>query len=333
MSRGHRQKVVVTALMALLIIFAGCAEDSSTQNTQTPLQDSDGDGVIDSKDYAPNDPSVQEREDVVQQPDVGESDRGAVDAGDSEIGDPDDESKFGMTEDYSVPDDFSTPTPLPDDVYPDSDDYDYLSTRTSTPEEVDPEDYIPTQTSTPGEINLDDIETEPDPVVLDVRHPEPQGVSTDDEWAGDYQREYTVTIENSGTAGDIGVTLVMLEDEGDDPDSLSSYQVASKERYFSANERREVSFTAGEYPEYEAYAFQLWAAEIEGDIRNDGESGNVNVEIQNPDAFGDTEELSGVTIDEKSVYMTSDETRTVRFEIESNSLFYEDIEMAASPAE
>jgi hypothetical protein len=33
-------------------------------NTDTPLQDSDGDGVPDESDYAPNDPEVQEKADL-----------------------------------------------------------------------------------------------------------------------------------------------------------------------------------------------------------------------------------------------------------------------------
>ncbi len=46
---------------------AGCLNDDSPDGTQTDgVRDSDGDGVIDSQDYAPNDPDVQAKSDVVE---------------------------------------------------------------------------------------------------------------------------------------------------------------------------------------------------------------------------------------------------------------------------
>jgi hypothetical protein len=55
-------------------LLSGCmASESNTESTATPtktsqptIKDTDGDGVIDSEDYAPRDPEVQEKSDVTQ---------------------------------------------------------------------------------------------------------------------------------------------------------------------------------------------------------------------------------------------------------------------------
>jgi hypothetical protein len=44
-----------------MIAIAGCSDGGSSQND---ISDSDGDGVIDSEDYAPQDPDVQEKSDI-----------------------------------------------------------------------------------------------------------------------------------------------------------------------------------------------------------------------------------------------------------------------------
>lgn len=51
-----RRAFLLSSLTAATGCLAGCADDSP--------QDSDGDGVIDSEDYAPNDPDVQEKSDL-----------------------------------------------------------------------------------------------------------------------------------------------------------------------------------------------------------------------------------------------------------------------------
>lgn len=46
-------------------VLAGCTGDNTTTNSdEDDIQDSDGDGVIDSEDYAPQDPDVQEKSDL-----------------------------------------------------------------------------------------------------------------------------------------------------------------------------------------------------------------------------------------------------------------------------
>lgn len=57
MKRRSVLKFVGTGTLA---VVAGCSGDESDD-----IEDSDGDGVIDSEDYAPNDPDVQEKSDLV----------------------------------------------------------------------------------------------------------------------------------------------------------------------------------------------------------------------------------------------------------------------------
>jgi hypothetical protein len=47
-----------------LVSITGCAEEGESEGD---MQDSDGDGVIDSEDYAPHDPEVQEKSDIQAQ--------------------------------------------------------------------------------------------------------------------------------------------------------------------------------------------------------------------------------------------------------------------------
>jgi hypothetical protein len=57
-----------STVAALSTTISGC---SSLPGTGNSIQDSDGDGVIDSEDYAPNDPDVQEKSDVQNSGDGG----------------------------------------------------------------------------------------------------------------------------------------------------------------------------------------------------------------------------------------------------------------------
>lgn len=49
----ERRRFISATGLSLFVLGAGCS--GSDENT---IQDSDGDGVIDSEDYAPNDPDV-----------------------------------------------------------------------------------------------------------------------------------------------------------------------------------------------------------------------------------------------------------------------------------
>lgn len=57
-----RRRRFLGGLATIAAVTAGCVVEDDTDGTE--IQDSDGDGVIDSEDYAPNDPAVQRKSDV-----------------------------------------------------------------------------------------------------------------------------------------------------------------------------------------------------------------------------------------------------------------------------
>jgi len=61
-----RRRFVAAGAASLTSLIAGCSDILGQGSEETDIQDSDGDGVIDSEDYAPRDPDVQERSDVVR---------------------------------------------------------------------------------------------------------------------------------------------------------------------------------------------------------------------------------------------------------------------------
>jgi len=64
----NRRKFLTSCGVSSAIALAGCSSDErdvSTNDGGNDIQDSDGDGVIDSEDYAPQDPEVQEKKDIV----------------------------------------------------------------------------------------------------------------------------------------------------------------------------------------------------------------------------------------------------------------------------
>jgi|GEM_PF-2151430 hypothetical protein len=219
-----------TAASVSLAAVAGCSSDDDE------VQDSDGDGVIDSQDYAPQDPAVQDASDVAASPTT------------------------DGTEEMSFSDLFA------------------------------------------------------DPVVSAERFPEPQAVSIDSEQqSGDFY-DFSATIQNTGTAGNVGITLVLMSDTSTSPWSITAKQVGQRRLYFDENERRRVEISATMEDGYEAYGFRLWPAEVEADVTNEGGNGDVDVELVQTGGSGD-----GTVLDEQTVEIDSGETRTVSFQGEYNS--------------
>lgn len=60
----RRRGVLLGAGTGVLSLIAGCTSDTSPSNSTESPQDSDGDGVPDKDDYAPNDPDVQSKSDI-----------------------------------------------------------------------------------------------------------------------------------------------------------------------------------------------------------------------------------------------------------------------------
>lgn len=60
-----RRQFLAIGAVSVSPLLAGCSDVLG--GNETDVEDSDGDGVIDSEDYAPRDPDVQERSDIVEE--------------------------------------------------------------------------------------------------------------------------------------------------------------------------------------------------------------------------------------------------------------------------
>lgn len=113
--RSRRRILKALAAPSIGTVAAGCSSDGSRD-----VQDSDGDGVIDSEDYAPQDPDVQEKSDV-QQTETGAMPRARTKT--------------------PAPESTPTPSPSPSPVY--------TSTPVPTPSPPPSETSTPAPRSTP----------------------------------------------------------------------------------------------------------------------------------------------------------------------------------------
>ena len=239
---------------------AGCTGDSDDGGSSgDDIQDSDGDGVIDSEDYAPQDPLVQAKSDIQ---------------------------------------------------------------NTETPE-------IQTEERTEQSVEDLDILQEVNPVVTEINHPEPRAVSVDNEHQQNNWYEFQAEIENTGDAGDIGITLVLLKDPNDDPYAIGSKKLQSQSFYFSARERRSVVMNGEIEDGYNGYGFRLWAAEFHATVENNGGEGSVEVSLLNEGAIAG----SDAVIEKQTIEMEEDEVRTVTFEGNYDNFLLEDAKIEASKAQ
>ncbi|WP_459194062.1 hypothetical protein [Halosimplex sp. J119] len=276
-----RRKFIGSVSLLGATLLSGC---SSSGDDEGDIQDSDGDGVIDSEDYAPNDPDVQEKSDLEGTPTPPEID------GVGTLGEIDIEES-----------DTATPTPSKDNG-------------------IDGLEEVEFETKTPRESPV---------IVTDIRNPKPEAVSIDNTHLQGNTYDFTATVENTGTAGDIGMTLVLLEDPADDLYSVGSKKVRSQKRFFSSGERRSTTMTAELEDGYEGYGFRLWAGEVEADVKNRSDSSQISVQLMNDKMVGDT----GVVIEEKTVDISRGTTKTVLFEGEYDGFLFEDVTVEAQPVE
>ncbi|MFC3960210.1 hypothetical protein [Halovivax cerinus] len=131
----------------------------------------------------------------------------------------------------------------------------------------------------------------PEPVAVDVSHPEPRVVDVDNEQNDDGTYEFSVEIDNTGSSGDVGYTLVWLEDQDDDPYGSAAEVETSHERYFDGDERRTVSVTADPSDDRSAYGFRVWAGQVSVEVENEGGDGTVAVRLLDGTEIVDEAEL------------------------------------------
>lgn len=160
-----------------------------------------------------------------------------------------------------------------------------------------------------------------DPTVTDLRHPEPQAVSTNDESLSGTRHQFNVTVENTGMAGDVELTLVLLEDIERSVWSPLAEEAGTYQRFFSNGERRTESFSAEWDGSYEAFGFRLLPAEAEVDVRNDGAAGEVEVRLLQDGGMAD-----GTIIESKDVELAAETTETVPFTVDASFVVEQDID-------
>lgn len=241
---NNRRTFVKAIGTTSIVLLAGCSSDDDE------VQDSDGDGVVDSQDYAPNDPDVQSEDEISK------------------------------------------------------------STQNSQNSQ-----------DTQQDSQTDNVAS-PEPEVTATKFPEPQAVSTDSTLISGSTYDFSVTIENTGEAGDVVIALQWLNDEG-----IAFEDISSIERYYNAGERREETLTADLPDNVSRFGFDLVAASITATVENSGVAGEVDVELYNPVAD------SSMVLATSTVQMSADETRDVEIELESGTLISDDTKVRAVSAE
>ncbi|MFB1066527.1 hypothetical protein [Natrinema sp. H-ect4] len=186
-----------------------------------------------------------------------------------------------------------------------------LSNENTGNDDTDRKDSAENRNSSNLSDHLNTFEA-PDPVVTDLRYPEARGVSTNDQYLGPDSHEFSVTVENTGTSGDIEITVVLLMGMSLSVWSPLAKEVGTYQRYFSAGERRTESFSAEWDDLYNAYGFRLTPAEAETDVRNDGAEGEVEVRLLQRDDAGNV-----TVIGREKAKFAEDATRTVRFNVDT----------------
>ena len=167
------------------------------------------------------------------------------------------------------------------------------------------------------------VSTEPE--LIATSFPKPEGVSTDSTSTSGRTYNFSVTIQNTGDAGNIIITLQWLNDEG----KVINSDVESIKRYYNAGERREETVTAERPDNIPRFRLNFVAESITATVRNSGEAGRVDVELYRP--FVD----SSAIIASSTVRMEAGETRDVEIGLEGRSSLSisDDAEVRAVDAE
>lgn len=185
------------------------------------------------------------------------------------------------------------------------------------PSGVDTNSELTTPNTTESEPTVEDAFPEPvDPTVIATHSTDPRLVSMEEQSVGS-RSEFSVTVENTGIGGEIGVEFFWvknLDEEWKGVENAGNRQKESERIvYFDAGERRDVSFVGDPPLGYEGYAFDLFAATFAADIRNDGGAGDVEVKLTNPDVMDAITARRTITLEEGA-------TRRVEFTTEHPQL-------------
>ena len=136
----------------------------------------------------------------------------------------------------------------------------------------------------------------PDPVVSNTQNVEPRNIDVQNQG-----NEFIAEIQNSGISGTVIVELFFTENG-----EPSASPAAETNTYIESGDTREISFER-EPPQWaDGYEFQYQGTVYAADVRNDGGEGDLELEL--------IDQPSGTVIQEKTIRISADETRTVEFE-------------------
>lgn len=188
-------------------------------------------------------------------------------------------------------------------------------------------DLGPDQDGSENEQTAQDLlSDEVDPSVVEVYATRPRLISMDEDMGT--INEYTVTVQNTGTSGEVGIEFLWVEDMDGPIDGVDGFGNTQKSNerilYFDANERRDVSFVGTPPRGYEGYAFDLFTATFEGEVRNRGGPGEVEVRLKDPN-------LMDAIVERRTIILDEGETERVEFTVES-PLSGDEFEIEAAPA-
>lgn len=122
---------------------------------------------------------------------------------------------------------------------------------------------------------------------------------------GDEEPAVTEPVENRGDAGEVRVSLTLLEADGEG--SYVGQTARARALSLDANERRDVTFSELPVGEYDRYQVETRPASLTATVRNRGGAGEIVVSV-----YSGTED-SPEPVDERAVEVRPDDTVAVEF--------------------
>lgn len=152
--------------------------------------------------------------------------------------------------------------------------------------------------------------SKPDPTIIELTATEARAISNREN-----DNSFSITVQNTGDAGEIEVSLYWQMDENANPETIGFAHSSGweferqKTVYFDSDERREVRFTAEPPSNGVGYYFQLQATTAGARIRNNGGEGNVHVVME----YETSNRIPAQK--ESTVFFQEDETKEVTFNV------------------
>lgn len=175
----------------------------------------------------------------------------------------------------------------------------------------------------PGDITV------PNPVIQSVDTPTPRIEHSNHEEHSEGPDEYTTELMNTGIDGEVLVELYWIGDEAEDEGGEESDEVSedemelaeSKQVHMDLEEFRSVRFEAEQPDEYDGFWFLVAPVTVLVDVVNNGEAGDVLVELYNKESVSQDATISLEGGELKTVgFEREDATTQAEFDVGVKSL-------------